>query len=494
MDRAHRIGQKKQVYVFRFVTEDAVEEKVLERAAQKLRLDQIVIQQGRSGGVTKGPEKGDLVDMIQHGAQKIISGGDMEKNDDIEEIIRRGEEKTAQLNSKYSKLGLDDLHNFKSDGPGTNTWEGETFKRKNTAGLLWIEPTKRERKANPYAGAGGPRPERRPKQLRIKGQVGDYQFFPPRLLELQELEANYTKKQQGYTAIARVDKTMSAEELEQERLEEQADIDNAEPLNEEEVAEKESLMKEGFHDWHKREYQGFIRGCEKFGKKDFENIAIEIGTGKTAEDVEKYSKVFWERYTELEDWERQLKKIEEAEKLHAKNERLSQLVKDTVAKYRHPLQQLPITYQITSRPKAYSDEEDRWLVCAIARHGVGADDVYDRIKKEILEWPGFKFNWFIKSRTPIEIGRRCTTLISLLQKEHAPEEAAADPARKRKGKAPAAAAAGADGKNGEAGSDAGSAAPAPPPAKKRKSATTSAAASRSSTPAGTRKTSRNTGK
>ena len=283
MDRAHRIGQKKQVYVFRFVTEDAVEEKVLERAAQKLRLDQIVIQQGRSSGVTKGPEKGDLVDMIQHGAQKIISGGDMEKNDDIDEIIRRGEEKTAMLNSKYSKLGLDDLHNFKSDAPGTNTWEGETFKRKNTAGLLWIEPTKRERKSNPYAGTGGPRAaERRPKQLRIKGQVGDYQFFPPRLLELQELEANYTKKQQGYMAITRVDKTMTPEELEQERAEEQADIDSAEPLSEEEVAEKESLMKEGFGNWHKREYQGFIRGCEKFGKKDFENIAAEIGTGKTA--------------------------------------------------------------------------------------------------------------------------------------------------------------------------------------------------------------------
>jgi len=55
MDRAHRIGQKKQVYVFRFVTKDAVEEKVLERAAQKLRLDQLVIQQGRShASVTKG--------------------------------------------------------------------------------------------------------------------------------------------------------------------------------------------------------------------------------------------------------------------------------------------------------------------------------------------------------------------------------------------------------------------------------------------------------
>ena len=47
MDRAHRIGQTKQVYVFRFITEGSVEERMLERAAQKLRLDQLVIQQGR---------------------------------------------------------------------------------------------------------------------------------------------------------------------------------------------------------------------------------------------------------------------------------------------------------------------------------------------------------------------------------------------------------------------------------------------------------------
>lgn len=45
-DRAHRIGQKKQVRVFRFITENTVEERIVERAEMKLRLDSIVIQQG----------------------------------------------------------------------------------------------------------------------------------------------------------------------------------------------------------------------------------------------------------------------------------------------------------------------------------------------------------------------------------------------------------------------------------------------------------------
>jgi len=37
----------KQVRVFRFITEHTVEERIVERAEMKLRLDNIVIQQGR---------------------------------------------------------------------------------------------------------------------------------------------------------------------------------------------------------------------------------------------------------------------------------------------------------------------------------------------------------------------------------------------------------------------------------------------------------------
>lgn len=92
MDRAHRIGQTKQVYVFRFITEESVEERMLERAAQKLRLDQLVIQQGRqtqSKGVFfytrfvhfKADEmlaanKEELMEMITHGAEKIVNATD----------------------------------------------------------------------------------------------------------------------------------------------------------------------------------------------------------------------------------------------------------------------------------------------------------------------------------------------------------------------------------------------------------------------------------
>ena len=44
-------------------------------------------------------------------------------DDDIEKIIQIGEERTAELNSKYEGLNFEDLNNFKSDS--MLQWEGE---------------------------------------------------------------------------------------------------------------------------------------------------------------------------------------------------------------------------------------------------------------------------------------------------------------------------------------------------------------------------------
>ncbi len=48
-------------------------------------------------------------------------------NDDIDEIIQRGEERTMELNSKYETLNLEDLSNFKSEA-SVQQWEGEDFR------------------------------------------------------------------------------------------------------------------------------------------------------------------------------------------------------------------------------------------------------------------------------------------------------------------------------------------------------------------------------
>jgi len=56
------------------------------------------------------------------------------------------------------------------------------------------------------------------------------------------------------------------------------------------------------------------------------------------------------------------------------------------------------------------------------KHGLDAENLYEKIRDEIRESPLFRFDWFFLSRTPIEIGRRCTTLISTIVKEFEEKE------------------------------------------------------------------------
>ncbi|PLW46886.1 hypothetical protein PCANC_06604 [Puccinia coronata f. sp. avenae] len=433
MDRAHRIGQKKQVYVFRFVTENAVEEKVLERAAQKLRLDQLVIQQGRATVQQKGQSKEDLVDMIQHGAEKIInSKEDMLVEDDIESIIQRGEARTAELNAKYSRLDFDDLANFKTES-NPQKWEGEDYagQAKKKPGLNWIEPAKRERKMN-YSenvsfremmrgGPVAPKKKKGPKKI----NTSDWQFYPPRFIELQDRADLYYKKTHGIKAELperdEGDQT-SPDDLEKERQELQAEIDNAEPLNEEEVAEKAEMQSLGFEAWTRRDFLNFIKGCELHGRNSYDLIAKEI-ENKTVDEVQEYAEVFWQRHEEIEDHARFISKIEQAEAKRKKADRTEELLKEKISSVKMPMQNLKIHYVNQTKGKSYSEEEDRFLLVQLHRHGLGKEEVYDLIKKDIIESPLFRFDWFIKSRTPQEIMRRCNTLVQLIVKELDPEDA-----------------------------------------------------------------------
>ena len=72
-DRAHRIGQKKTVRVYRLITEKTVEEKIIERAEKKLLLDAVVIQQGRLASPSAKISTREMASIVTYGADFIFS-------------------------------------------------------------------------------------------------------------------------------------------------------------------------------------------------------------------------------------------------------------------------------------------------------------------------------------------------------------------------------------------------------------------------------------
>jgi len=437
MDRAHRIGQTKQVVVFRFVTENAIEEKVLERAAQKLRLDQLVIQQGRAQQAAKNAaSKDDLLNMIQHGAEKVFqtkgatgvlgSKSDLSE-DDIDEILKHGEQRTAELNARYEKLGIDDLQKFSSDN--AYEWNGEDFtNRKKEIGISWINPAKRERKEQSYSmdkyyrqalSTGGRTAEQKPKAPRAPKQiqVHDYQFFPPVLRDLQERETAYFRKEIGYKVPLAEGEDGDLSEREAERDLEQKEIDDATPLTEEEQEMKQHYAEEGFINWNRRDFQQFINGAARHGRNNYADIASEID-GKNEREVKEYAKVFWQRYTEIQDFPKYIATIEAGEEKSRKLNHQRKMLRRKMEMYRVPLQQLKLNYSVsTTNKKIYTEEEDRFLLVMLDRFGVDGESIYERIRDEIRESPLFRFDWFFLSRTPVEIGRRCATLLTTVARE-----------------------------------------------------------------------------
>ncbi|XP_048568793.1 probable chromatin-remodeling complex ATPase chain isoform X1 [Triticum urartu] len=439
-DRAHRIGQKKEVQVFRFCTEYTIEEKVIERAYKKLALDALVIQQGRLAE-QKAVNKDELLQMVRFGAEMVFSSKDSTITDeDIDRIIARGEEATAQLDAKMKKF-TEDAIKFKMDDTAElydfdDDKEEDKPDFKKLVSDNWIEPPRRERKRN-YSESeyfkqalrqGAPAKPREPRIPRMPNLYAfsvahltrsslnfrflvlvlnwvfvyvrhDFQFFnTQRLNELYEKEVKYlVQTNQKKDTIGDGD----------------GEDEEVEPLNEEEQEEKEQLLEEGFSTWTRRDFNTFIRACEKYGRDDIKSIASEM-EGKTEEEVQRYAEVFKERYTELNDYDRIIKNIEKGESKISRKDEIMKAIAKKMDRYKNPWLELKIQYG-QNKGKLYNEECDRFLLCMVHKLGYGN---WEELKSAFRMSPLFRFDWFVKSRTTQELARRCDTLIRLVEKEN----------------------------------------------------------------------------
>eukprot|EP00667_Euglena_gracilis_P000745 EG_transcript_744 len=125
-DRAHRIGQKKPVTIFRLIADGTVEERIYQRALKKLYLDAAVIQQGRLQDGNTAASKDELLSMIRFGAEQMFKSRDEDVTDeDIDILLSRGEAKTSSLTSKLAKDCQMSLLNFSMGIEDSNLYEFE---------------------------------------------------------------------------------------------------------------------------------------------------------------------------------------------------------------------------------------------------------------------------------------------------------------------------------------------------------------------------------
>ena len=444
-DRAHRIGQLKQVCVFRFITENTIEEKVIERALQKLSLDQLVIQQGRMANANRALSQDEMLAMIRHGAEKIFQsegmGWSSKALDEaaLEELLKKGEERTKELQGKYSNAGFDDLQRFSIAEPNVYQFEGEDYRgagEVQQSGFMmqqkFLLPSRRERKAvlesNLRAAVTGTVNDRVP--LPKLPTLHDFQFWPRELTDLFRKETLHYQKLQGYRIPAPPGEIESDEQMKAREAQQKA-IDSAEPLSRAEETKKSKLMTEGFSDWSRRDFQAFVRGCEKHGRDALSTIASEID-GKTLDEVKKYSRVFWKRIDELSDGEKIANSIERGEIKLVRNATIERVLDAKMS----GSGEFVIPYALggpSARGKQYTPEEDEFLLRQLHEFGYSTDAtvLYPAIHKSILRSPRFKFDFFLKTRTPSDLSKRCQKLISLIEKESELTQMEVDAKKKR---------------------------------------------------------------
>lgn len=99
MDRAHRIGQKKTVNVFRLVTKDSIEDKIMKIQETKMAMSKAIVNTENSSMFSMGTEK--LLDIFTFRQESDSSSkGKAEYESNLDTIVDRYIEDYATLSMK----------------------------------------------------------------------------------------------------------------------------------------------------------------------------------------------------------------------------------------------------------------------------------------------------------------------------------------------------------------------------------------------------------
>jgi len=422
IDRAHRIGQKRPVTVYRFVCEKTVEEKIIEKAARKLLIDRLVIQKGRFGGAA-APDvlgKDEMGHILRFGVNELFGGENDSEVDEmadstVDRLLEFSEKRSNELAEKMKEfdafvLKFDNPLEIDSDLGGTRENLNEIPEEIRIAaeeaaaaatastgldGLIyepWMEEIgPRERKtlitAVPKRSSAPPVIKTKLAEWRAKvGGGHEYQFFDDkRLDELERLEKNGEK-----------------------------------PLTASQKSEKEKLMTEGFPNWSRRYFQTVVRSLEEFGQSD-ETVRIisEAIPERSVEEIERYVNVllrkgkkflgesFMARFTQ------KLKKKDQVNLVVA-SQMDSLYAKMDDFKGENPWRDLHVDSAAIESGDLWTNDIDRVILCGLVAYGYG-DWISIRSLIRLCPTTSFSFSVFNKSDDVIK--NRADELLEIVQEE-----------------------------------------------------------------------------
>lgn len=116
MARAHRIGQKNHVSVYRFVSKDTVEEEILERARKKMILEYAIISLGIIDSNSKKnktePTANELSQILKFGAGNMFKANDNQKKLEdlnLDDVLNHAEDHVTTPDLGESNLGSEEF-------------------------------------------------------------------------------------------------------------------------------------------------------------------------------------------------------------------------------------------------------------------------------------------------------------------------------------------------------------------------------------------------
>ncbi|KAJ4833775.1 putative ATP-dependent DNA helicase chr12 [Turnera subulata] len=156
-DRAHRIGQKKEVRVFVLVSVGSIEEVILERAKQKMGIDAKVIQAGMFNTTSTAQDRRELLEEIMRRGTSSL-GTDVPSESEINRLAARSHEEYVLFEAMDNEMKMKDKYRTRlMQEHEVPEWAYSTPETNKESKGKWFDPNspgvsgKRPRKEATYA-------------------------------------------------------------------------------------------------------------------------------------------------------------------------------------------------------------------------------------------------------------------------------------------------------------------------------------------------------